>query len=113
MPTTRTYRSRTTQAALSEAARRFLMGQGDDLEHDFEGLSLEGWNELDWLAFRGPDDEAYVWNGAAGKVSGLSAKELVQRFGAEFLKAYQREHGPGEFPAWHYRFNGGDDAGGE
>jgi hypothetical protein len=105
MPTTRRYRSRTPQAALSEAARRFLMGMGDDLEHDFEDLSLEGWNELDWLAFRGPDDEAYVLNdGGAGKVSHMSARRLVEVHGREFLKLYQKEH-PGEYPAWWYRFN--------
>jgi hypothetical protein len=110
MPTTRTYRSRTPQAALSEAARRFLMGMGDDLEKDFEGLSLEGWNELDWLAFRGPDDDAYVLNGGgAGKLSGMSARQLVEAHGDQFLRIYQKEHGPGEYPAWHYRFNGGDD----
>jgi hypothetical protein len=94
----------TISAGLSEAARRFLMGMGDNLDNDYEGLGVLEWNELDWLSFRGPDDEAYH----AGPGLKLSARELVQKFGPEFLKLYQKEH-PGEFPAWHYRFNGGDD----
>jgi hypothetical protein len=103
-------KAKTTGAAgLSEAARRFLMGMGDDLEKDFEGLSLMDWNELDWLSFRGPDDEPYY----AGAEPRFSARELVERHGAEFLKLYKKEHGKDAFPAWHYRFNGGDDAGGE
>jgi hypothetical protein len=91
----------TSSAGLSEAARRFLMGMGDDLDRDYEGLSVMEWNELDWLSFRGPDDEAYY----AGSEPRLSARELVERFGAEFLKAYQKEHGKGEFPSWWHRFN--------
>jgi hypothetical protein len=110
MPTTRHFKSRTPQAQLSEAARRFLMGMGNDLEKDFEGLDLAGWNELDHLAFRGADDEAYVMVGEGmRKVSNLSARQLVEAHGREFLKLYQKEHGADQFPAWHYRFNGGDD----
>jgi hypothetical protein len=99
----------TGSSGLGEAARRFLMGLGDDLDHDYEGLSLMEWNELDHLSFRGDDDEPYY----AGAEPRLSARQLVERFGAEFLKLYKKEHGKDAFPAWHYRFNGGDDANGE
>jgi hypothetical protein len=110
MPTVRTFRGRIAgQAQLSLGAHAFL--RDDEYDPALGGLLFPA-NEHAWLLDH--DDEPYVLYGdAARQVSGKSARELVTEYGDVYLKAFQREHGPGEFPAWHYRFNGGDDADGE
>jgi hypothetical protein len=95
----------TAAAGLNEAQRRFLMGLGDDVETHYEGLDVMLWNELDHLSFRGDADEPYY----AGDGIRLSARQLVERFGDEFLKKYAAEHGRNEKPSWWHRFRGGQD----
>jgi hypothetical protein len=100
MPTVRRYRGRVAgQATLSLGAIAFLR----DDEYD-PGLGDALWpgNEHAWLLDH--DDQPYVLNGdAARKVSGQSARELVEKFGDAYLAEYVKDH-PGEKPRWFFRF---------
>ena len=102
MATKRTYRPRIAgHGGLSLGAHAFLR---DDEYDPGLGGSLWPGNEHAWLLDH--DDEPYALMGDAARlVSGLSARELVERYGAEVLKEYQAEHGADAFPAWFDRFN--------
>jgi hypothetical protein len=105
MPTTRVFKSRIAgQAELSPGAVAFLM----DAEYDPAlGDGLAAGNEHAHLLSN--DDGHYVMYGdGMRKVSGMSARQLVEQYGDQYLRLYQKEH-PGEYPRWWYRFNGGDD----
>jgi hypothetical protein len=66
------------------------------------GGALWPGNEHYWLCDH--DDEPYFLRGEAGRqVSGLSARELVEKYGDKFLAEWIAVY-PGTRPAWWYRF---------
>jgi hypothetical protein len=102
MPTNRAWRGRKGgQGSLSLGAIAFLR---DDPYDPRLGGDLWPGNEHSWLTRH--DDEPYVLLGpnAMRKVSGMSARQLVERYGDEYIKDYVAEY-PGERPAWWWRFN--------
>jgi hypothetical protein len=100
MASNRSWRGRTARPELSLGAVAFLR---DDEYDPGLGGSLWPGNEHSWLLDH--DDEPYaLFGNAAQQVSGLSARNLVERYGAEYLKVYDAEH-PGKKPGWWYRFN--------
>jgi hypothetical protein len=104
MPTKRTYRPRVAgQDQLSAGARWFLEDRGE--VESIDALGLWEANEACWL-YRNDDKPFGLMGDGARRVSGLSARELVERYGADALKEYQAEHGRDRFPEWWHRFNG-------
>ena len=99
MPTNRVWKGRKpAQSELSEGARRFLLGFGADAE-DYEGLALFQWNELAILSMPSREDET---QGKLTGCSGLTARELVRRYGREYLAIFESKQ-PAEKPDWYDR----------
>jgi len=101
MPTNRTYRGRIAgQATLSLGAIAYLRDDPYD-----PGLGNALWPGNEHVHLMAHGDTPYTLNGdAARQICGLSARELVDRFGDEYLKAFIAEH-PGKRPSWWWRFN--------
>ncbi|SRR5216683_2755907 len=107
MPTNRTYRGRIAgQGTLSLGAIAYLR---DDPYDPCLGNALWPGNEHSHLSCHG--DTPYSLNGdAARQVCGLSARELVEQYGDQFLAEYVKAH-PGQRPAWWWHFNTLDNGG--
>jgi hypothetical protein len=100
MPTNRRFRSRTPQQELSLGAIAYLR---DDPYDPGLGNALWPGNEHSHLSAHG--DTPYSLQGdAARQACGLSARELVERYGDQFLAEYIAKH-PGKRPAWWWVFN--------
>jgi hypothetical protein len=95
----RTRKRRESRTELSLGAIAFL--RDDEYDPGLGGALWPG-NEHYWLC--GSDDEPYFLRGeAARQVSGLSARDLVDKYGDKFLAEWIAER-PGTRPAWWYRF---------
>jgi hypothetical protein len=100
MPTNRRFRSRTPQQELSLGAIAYLR---DDPYDPGLGNALWPGNEHSHLSAHG--DTPYSLQGdAARQACGLSARELVERYGDQFLAEYIADH-PGQRPHWWWAFN--------